>query len=73
MADTGKGVKALIRENSRILVLQEPSGTLDLPGGRVEDGESMKDALHREVFEETSLGIRPKFPLQILFEGGTSV
>ncbi|MGP4081058.1 NUDIX hydrolase [Pseudalkalibacillus sp. R45] len=31
---------------------------LELPGGRIEEYESIQDALHREVFEETGLKIK---------------
>ncbi len=35
-----------------------PSGTYSLPGGRVEPGEDPRNAVVREVFEETGLAIR---------------
>ncbi len=53
-------VGALVYDQSaRLLVVQrgqEPAlGLWSLPGGRVEDGESLADAVVREVFEETGL------------------
>ena len=36
--DTGIGVKGIIRKGNRFLVLVKPNGTVDLPGGRAEDG-----------------------------------
>ena len=50
--DTGTGVKGIIRKGNQFLVLVKPDGAFDLPGGRVEDGESIKAALHREISEE---------------------
>lgn len=53
-------VKALIIHNDTFLVIkQNVQGTMlwDLPGGRVEYGESPYDTLHREVQEETNLQV----------------
>ena len=55
--DRGTGVKGIIRKGDRFLVLVKSEGTFDLPGGRVEEGESIKDALHREIHEETGLKV----------------
>ena len=55
--DTGTGVKGIIRKDDRFLVLVKHDGSFDLPGGRVEEGESIKAALHREIHEETGLKV----------------
>ena len=51
------GVKGIVRKDDHILVLVKPNGTLDLPGGRVEKGETIKSALRREIDEETGLKV----------------
>lgn len=49
-------VKAVIRDaTGRVLFLRNPRGELELPGGRPESGESMEEALAREVLEECGL------------------
>ncbi len=57
------GVGAIIEEGGRVLLVergQEPlKGTWSLPGGVVETGECLKDAIRREVLEETGLEIEP--------------
>lgn len=55
------GVKALILNTERKVLLLERNHTVkgmywDIPGGRLQKGESQIDTLFREVKEETGLG-----------------
>jgi len=63
------GVGALIYEGDRILMVQRGKPPLEglwsLPGGLVETGESLADAVRREVREETGLEVRPLGVLEI--------
>jgi 8-oxo-dGTP diphosphatase len=63
------GVGALIFDDGRILMAQRGkpplAGKWSLPGGLVETGESLKDAVRREVREETGLAIEPLGVLEI--------
>lgn len=50
----------VLRRGSLLLVLRDrppAAGTWSLPGGRVELGESLEEALEREVLEETGIEI----------------
>ena len=53
MQDTGLGVKAIVENQDKYLVLVKPDGRFDLPGGRVEVGETIQQAVLREIREET--------------------
>jgi 8-oxo-dGTP diphosphatase len=63
------GVGALIFEGDRILMAlrgrQPLMGLWSLPGGLVETGESLENAIRREVREETGLEVRPLGVLKI--------
>lgn len=55
-------VGAVIEDNGRVLLLRRPAddfrgGTWELPSGKVDPGETLLDALHREVTEETGLTV----------------
>jgi 8-oxo-dGTP diphosphatase len=64
MENLWDGVKGIVRKNDRILVLVKQNGTLDLPGGRVENGETVKSALQREINEETGLKVKIYDPVE---------
>ncbi len=59
----GVAGKAIIRKNSKILLLQRSHtsgfdpGLWELPGGKIEYGEDLVDALRREIKEEVGLDI----------------
>ncbi|MGB4362561.1 MAG: NUDIX domain-containing protein [Methanothermobacter tenebrarum] len=58
-------VRALILEDDRILLLKRSAGSRtnpglwELPGGKLLDGETLDEALEREVYEETGLMVSP--------------
>ena len=53
------GVAVLIRNERGLILLERRSdcGLWGLPGGRIEPGESIRDAVVREVEEETGLSV----------------
>ena len=53
LQQTGKGVKGLIMDGDKVLILEKPDRKPDLPGGRAEPGEGLLEALSREIDEET--------------------
>jgi 8-oxo-dGTP diphosphatase len=62
-------VGALIFEDGRILLVErgkEPlKGYWSLPGGIVETGEKLEEAIRREVAEETGLNVDPYLMFEI--------
>ncbi len=57
------GVGAIVLNRDRVLLAlrdkQPMEGWWSLPGGLVEAGESLEDAVRRELLEETGLEVRP--------------
>ncbi|WP_435196058.1 NUDIX hydrolase [Natronomonas sp. EA1] len=47
--------KAVLFSNDEVLLVRDPDGTWEFPGGRIDRGEAPIDALHRELAEETGL------------------
>jgi 8-oxo-dGTP diphosphatase len=57
------GQKAFIERDGRVLVMFFPSGWLDFPGGRIDEGEDdLAESLRREVREETTLEVEVGIP-----------
>lgn len=65
------GVSAFIFNNGRVLLLRRSTkeeflpGYFEMPGGKVEFGESPDDALRREIKEETNLKIEVLRPYSL--------
>ena len=49
--------KAVIIQNGRVLLILKPNGRWDLPGGRLEFGESPQETVAREAQEELGLPV----------------
>lgn len=52
--------KAIIEDRGRVLVAKTKKGYWEIPGGRLNIGESPREGLRREVREELNLEIRPR-------------
>ena len=66
-------MKAFVRYQDKILIIQESPahvhspniGKYDVPGGRIEPGESFDTALRREIQEETKLSVEIGKPFYV--------
>jgi len=63
----------IINQKGEVLLIREAAtyddgtnlGKYQIPGGRLNTGESYEDGLHREAKEETSLKIKPLYPIYV--------
>lgn len=66
MSEFKVALKVIINKNGKILVLKRATnkvlfpGFWDLPGGKMEYGENVIDAIKREIAEETGLNVALK-------------
>jgi 8-oxo-dGTP pyrophosphatase MutT (NUDIX family) len=62
-------VKAAVWDGERLLLVREDAGNgrvvIDLPGGRLENGESIEQGLRREIREELGVELSEVSPLPV--------
>ena len=54
------GVRAIIRRDGLLAMQQSAAGEYKIPGGGMDKGETIAEALAREVREETGLVVKPE-------------
>ncbi len=53
-------LKALIVNSGKVLLVRDSGGAWELPGGRINEGEKIEEALKRELMEELGVHIEVK-------------
>lgn len=59
------GVRAVIQRDGLFAMQQSSTGEYKIPGGGIDEGETIEQALAREVREETGLVIRPETMVEL--------
>lgn len=67
--ETIQVVAAVIEREGKLLITRRPegrhlSGLWEFPGGKPEPGETLQDALRREIKEELGVEVRPGEPIE---------
>ncbi len=57
MKEVTPSIKVIIKKRNKILLIKTLEGGYDIPGGRVEYGETNQEALNRELKEELGITI----------------
>jgi 8-oxo-dGTP pyrophosphatase MutT (NUDIX family) len=57
-------VKAVVRDGTKVLLRKNDRAEYELPGGRMEEGESFEDTVRREISEESGVLISDLRPLE---------
>ena len=60
-------VRAILTRGPQIMVMRDPDGEHIVPGGRLDEGEGLLEALRRELLEETGWSVRGEPELIGLF------
>lgn len=67
-------VGAIVRDGDRLLLIRRgrppEEGRWSLPGGQVESGEPLADAVRRELAEETGLVVKPTSVVDVVERHG---
>ncbi len=51
-------IKIILKYKDKVLILKHPNGVYSFPGGRMQWGESISEALNRELKEELDYFLR---------------